>query len=548
MSDQSQNYAEKLRKLSLLIKQKEKQWGGTREKLEATVEHLAQAAQGQDESLDHLIAELRVNMRNGEPGPVLLNQLETSARSMTGIRRSRAQKQLQGFSDCVAQLLQLDPPPDIKKQLAGFVRQARRVIADPAQQELMPIKFAKVQGCVLEPYRQASDVGEEQQQSDAEGNPLDAEVLNIEDLVEDDTLEGLPPFSKVAEHIEAVLLDLVVQIRPPEEARAALDKARQILSAGLNWYELAALLEQLSIVLITALDTDQQEFELFLQLLNERLTGLGSEFNEVDGTIGELFSSGDDFDDGLRQDMQSFAHEMAGAGSLEVLKGSVRNHLDSVLGQLDQFKHERERQHEAYNEEIEVLRARVVELEKDAEQARQEIEAKQKRSERDSLTTLPNREAYDRRLELELGRYTRYSRSFSLVVADIDHFKKINDSYGHLAGDKVLKVIAKTIRQRLRRVDFMARYGGEEFVIILPETPAEVAFDVINKIREQVSSCPFHFNNDPLNITVSMGVTEVIEGDDDESIFARADKALYAAKAGGRNRCELAQAPLDKSA
>jgi diguanylate cyclase len=215
--------------------------------------------------------------------------------------------------------------------------------------------------------------------------------------------------------------------------------------------------------------------------------------------------------------------------------------LETVFEQLDSYKLEREEQQRDYESELQVLHEQVKALESEAVRAQTEIEAQQKRCERDSLTELPNREAYERRLGIELERSRRYERKFCLVVADVDHFKMINDRYGHLAGDKVLKVLAKTIRQRIRRADFIARYGGEEFVIILPETDAEQAVTVMSDICSQIRGCPFHFKSEPLKITVSFGIAEVSASDDHETLFARADKAMYQAKDQGRDRCYLAE-------
>ena len=137
------------------------------------------------------------------------------------------------------------------------------------------------------------------------------------------------------------------------------------------------------------------------------------------------------------------------------------------------------------------------------------------------------------------------------MVADIDFFKKINDNYGHLSGDKVLQIIAKELRNRIRKTDFVARYGGEEFVLLLPETDLETAREVIEKVREMVGRLPFHFRDEHIQITMSFGLIEFkdgAQGSDPREIkqailFERADEALYRAKANGRNRVELWPAP-----
>ena len=149
-------------------------------------------------------------------------------------------------------------------------------------------------------------------------------------------------------------------------------------------------------------------------------------------------------------------------------------------------------------------------------------------------------EAYDRRIAIELERSNRYGNTFCLVVLDVDRFKVINDTYGHLAGDKVLKLLAKTAKKRLRSSDYIARYGGEEFVILLPETDADSALKLMNDICAQVRNSPFHFQTKPLKITVSLGIAEVAKDDSAEDLFSRADKAMYHAKDMGRDQCQVA--------
>jgi diguanylate cyclase len=123
-----------------------------------------------------------------------------------------------------------------------------------------------------------------------------------------------------------------------------------------------------------------------------------------------------------------------------------------------------------------------------------------------------------------------------LLMADIDRFKLINDSYGHKAGDKALKLIARLLKQALRETDFIARYGGEEFVILLTQTPAAQAAEVAEKLRAVVEKAEFNNGDTRIPITLSIGVSSFRVGEEPEEVFARADAALYRAKAGGRNQ------------
>jgi two-component system, cell cycle response regulator len=158
---------------------------------------------------------------------------------------------------------------------------------------------------------------------------------------------------------------------------------------------------------------------------------------------------------------------------------------------------------------------------------------------RDGLTGLYNRKSFDDKLESEFSRCKRYGHHMSLVMIDIDHFKPVNDTYGHLAGDAVLTNLAKLFGRYFRSVDFIARYGGEEFVIILPETPVSGAVLTCERIRMAVANNEVHVNQHTLRVTISIGIAEY--NSDMSSAVAlldAADKKLYEAKNNGRNRVE----------
>jgi diguanylate cyclase (GGDEF)-like protein len=141
------------------------------------------------------------------------------------------------------------------------------------------------------------------------------------------------------------------------------------------------------------------------------------------------------------------------------------------------------------------------------------------------------------RLTSEIDRATRYESIVSLLMIDIDHFKLLNDTHGHLAGDEALRWVAQTLQDAVRSVDLVARFGGEEFAIVLPETTTEGAFAFAERIREQIEVGRIRFNTMELRLTVSIGVAafpaEGAESVDD--IIQLADNALYRAKGAGRN-------------
>ncbi len=155
----------------------------------------------------------------------------------------------------------------------------------------------------------------------------------------------------------------------------------------------------------------------------------------------------------------------------------------------------------------------------------------------DGLTQIHNKRALFEALEKELMRARRYERDLSLLMFDIDFFKRINDQYGHLAGDHVLRELARLVQERIRREEVFARYGGEEFVILLPETPLPGAAALAESLRARVANHPFVFQGERIPVTVSIGTALMGENDKVASdLIQRADEKLYEAKRGGRNR------------
>ena len=155
----------------------------------------------------------------------------------------------------------------------------------------------------------------------------------------------------------------------------------------------------------------------------------------------------------------------------------------------------------------------------------------------DGLTQVFNRRYFEDAIERELSRSRRYTRPLSLVLLDIDHFKKINDTYGHLAGDAVLKEVALTVRGRTRREDVFARFGGEEFALLLPEVDQKGAGTLAEKARKLIEKHHFAFDGEDIVVTVSAGVATVQKKNETPvELIRRADEKLYEAKSAGRNR------------
>jgi diguanylate cyclase (GGDEF)-like protein len=181
-----------------------------------------------------------------------------------------------------------------------------------------------------------------------------------------------------------------------------------------------------------------------------------------------------------------------------------------------------------------------------AERLKQSQEALADMAIRDALTGCFNRREFHRRLQEEMAVSRRYGRSLSLLMLDLDHFKVVNDTYGHQVGDEVLKAVAGMVRLQLRAVDMVARFGGEEFTVILPETAVAGGVAVAERIRSHVENSRVTLETgEAVQITVSIGVVAFpLSGtapSSEERLIAEADRALYIAKNKGRNRVWTSQ-------
>jgi diguanylate cyclase (GGDEF)-like protein len=156
----------------------------------------------------------------------------------------------------------------------------------------------------------------------------------------------------------------------------------------------------------------------------------------------------------------------------------------------------------------------------------------------DALTSIFNKGYFDEYLTYEIARALRKQQTLSLIMFDIDHFKHVNDTYGHRRGDTTLKTLTEVVQKCKRNADVLARVGGEEFILLLPDTGSEDAFLLATRIRKAVEDYPFEEIG---SLTISLGITDFVVSDDKDKILTRVDAALYKAKENGRNRCELVE-------
>jgi diguanylate cyclase len=361
---------------------------------------------------------------------------------------------------------------------------------------------------------------------------------------EDDILYALPDspepsYSSVAKHIEETLLGLLDDLTLPERHRPQAESMRDRLKNGLNWYELLPILDDLATLMLAISDSGQHEFEAYLQRLNERLESFQSNLQAASAGHEDNRSAAQAMDTQIREQVDGLQSSMHEAANLDDLKHVLENHLEGLLGTMDQHRQQRDEREQEVAARLHSLAERVAHMEQEALGFREHLEEQRQKALIDPLTGLPNRAAWSERLDHEISEWQQHGNTLMLAMLDLDHFKRINDNYGHLAGDKVLKIIASVLRKRLRGTDFIARFGGEEFVLLMPSTVPAAGMKLLEHLRASIEACPFHFKGERVTITISMGLTAFKPGEHSDLVLKRADQALYRAKSAGRNRVEM---------
>ena len=349
-----------------------------------------------------------------------------------------------------------------------------------------------------------------------------------------------PSYSSVAKHIEDTLLGLLEELSLPERHRPQAEAMRERLAHGLNWYELLPILDDLAVLMLAITDSGQHEFEAYLKQLNERLEAFQGHLQVASDGHADSRSAARELDTQIREQVDGLQSSVQDAADLDSLKQVLESHLEGLLGTMDEHRQQRDQREQEVAARLKGLAERVANMEQEAQGYREHLEVQRQKALIDPLTGLSNRAAWSERLDHEVNAWHQQGNSLSLAMLDLDHFKRINDGYGHLAGDKVLKIIANVLRKRMRPTDFIARFGGEEFVLLMPDSSLTDALAVGEVLRAAIEACPFHFKGEPVTITVSMGVAQFQPGERSDLALKRADAALYRAKAAGRNQVQAA--------
>ncbi len=307
--------------------------------------------------------------------------------------------------------------------------------------------------------------------------------------------------------------------------------------------ELAELLERVT-RFATEQRTQVQKEKLELQNIVQQFASRLDEISQhLTNELAERSSGQDDAENlnlQVTDEVKKLRLTAETINDISELRQALAGRLDAITDHLGEFRSREETRVRTYKDRVQRMRTRIAVLERESRSLQESLREEQRMAMIDALTGIPNRAAYDDRIEQEHKRWKRFARPVSILAWDVDRFKTINDAYGHKAGDKVLRVIGQHLARHVRDTDFVGRYGGEEFVMLLVGTDTAEARTVAEKIRQEIAQLGFHFHDHPVSITASCGITAFTGDDTPDAAFDRADKALYKAKDAGRNCCIIA--------
>lgn len=543
--------------------QLEKKFASQQELLRSALVRVSIAADGQDETLDQIMSTLREKLR-GDISSVdmssLLSQLESAALAFERHRDQGAKEVHQALIDATKPLHNFRLSRGVKKELSNYLIQlpqrSKKVRLYPAllqqlasiqQQALSEIEQPKAG--LFNKFLGSKTNAKVEVEHDDIGSATTADDDNaISDFPAIAEARVTPQVnqsttyltSDYAAQLLAVLNQFFNSLESDTAIKNKVDAMRRKLEQGIAVDTLIPLLNGVRDLVMEAYLAANQAFATYLKNVNQELAEIymllgGAVKNTQDERAASRRLQAD-----VMREMSDLENTADSATDINHLKDTVKSQLGNIRQVIDHYQQtDHAQQHLA--EQLKALGAKIKTMEVEAEKNRTSLERHRQKALHDPLTELPNREAYNERASAEVQRWQRYGRPLTIAIFDIDHFKRINDSYGHQAGDRVIKVIGRSIAKRLREVDFFCRYGGEEFVALMPETDSETALVVLEKVRDAIASAAFNYKDQPMSITLSVGVTEFKTNDVLETAFERADQALYTAKSTGRNRCHLAR-------
>jgi len=426
-------------------------------------------------------------------------------------------------------LLQLDPPIAPQNALSEYTSDMQKVLNQSLAKILAVLKV------------QASSADNQNPSDSASPNkvPLSNKVAPSNTKMANANAAPAPGY------IEQFCIQLLESLSFPEEFQVSVSALRNRIADGLEGAEISGVVHAfVDLILATRqhIESERNELQQFLTQINGHLGVLSKQVGGMHSVHKEDIAQRDKLSHSFGEQMQHLQSSAQQASDLGTLKVLIREQVIGIRQYLDKQRTQELKRQQKMAQALIKSSLRLQQLEQESQTLKERLNEEHAQAIHDPLTGIHNRLAYQERIEQEYARWKRYRKPLSLLLIDVDRFKRINDQYGHKAGDKALRMIAKYLKQTIRESDFVARFGGEEFIVIMPETAIDEAMVVANKLREKIADVYFHYGEEKVVVSISAGVASFADKDSIDSVFQRVDQALYQAKHNGRNQCVNAEA------
>ena len=505
--------------------------------LQRSLARLALAAQGLDASLDKQLKSLRKVLRGNNDQKEIQYILEQMEKAIARMEVNKAKDSTQSSGEILSNLLK---SLKLRKPFKADARKLAKQLKLASSSEvstLIPELLLFLNSCLPDGTEKSArrfsfhlfGIGkpakndiQKQDQANEHGSTS---------LLKDEA--DSPPFN-------LMLMQLLERLSLPTDLSKQATKLRLQLEQGIDDEDLPQVINEIADIVSTLgsmVVTEKLEYQQFLTSLTTRLNELDQHIRQTGDDNAEAFKQREIIGQAVEDEFVDLRNNVEGADDLEQLKSTVSERLDFLDQHFELYQKSDHDRFEQSQKEIIELNQHIQKMELETTELRESAEKSRNLALKDALTGIWNRQALNEILEKEFARWQRYQSPLSIVIWDVDFFKRVNDNYGHAAGDKVLRTIARIFQKATRDADFISRFGGEEFMGIFPETRLEDALTLANKIREKVELSKFHYEDKRVFITASAGLATFRPGDSIDDVFKRADKALYQAKQGGRNRC-----------
>ena len=495
---------------------------------------LSQACKGIDKLLDNKLANLRSSLKKSTSFADLEKEVRTisvllqqhSVQNDKNIKKMNEQLQTSGAS------LQ-----KVKKLPAVDQKQLKKLISNIQDSKDSLIQYVPLMSEFIVFYEAALKVNDLPPKGGllSANNAISVDKINKVDVADDK--RALNPVEQTAskellERFSSILNTLVMS----EKHKVDINKIKSSLNDKISNHVLMTKCLNVFDLIIEDLKEERSTAKIFLSTLSETLATVQASVSSTIKSTSESNVKHDKINKELHEKINEMSQGINGANSLTDMKVDVNEKLLKIAKTLEKKTKLEEEQRQALQNKLNTMSAQVKQLELQSQNFEKRMQEQQAKSLQDALTKLGNRAAFDEYFAKEIVRFHHKKFDLAITVIDLDDFKRINDTYGHTAGDKTLQVIANTLKKVIGNDAFIGRYGGEEFVIVFSGIDKITVMNRLNILRKKVASLPFTFKNNRVSITLSIGVSLVQKNDNVHSSFERADTALYQAKKDGKNR------------